>query len=434
MKVRSNVIIAGVAFFGLSQLTQAQCPQICDSNENTALGDSALASNTIGSFNIAIGFEALFSNTTGISNTATGHQALFLNTTGVNNTATGFSALLFNTTGNENTAIGKEALGGNGTGSNNTALGSQALQFNNTGTFNTGIGLQAILFNTSGINNTATGGNALLDNTSGSNNTANGFESLFNNTIGRFNTAVGESALFNNTTGNHNIALGDSAGTNLTTGSNNIDIGNAGVAGESRTIRIGTRSAHRATFIAGISGATVAGGVGVVIDASGRLGTIVSSERYKKDIVPMDKASETLLALQPVSFRYKKELDPQGIPQFGLVAEQVEKVNPDLVARDEQGKPYTVRYEAINAMLLNEFLKAHHQIEEQGRENLAQNRHAQEQDATITELRSLVAEQEKQIHALSSSLKEQAAAIQTVARLKRAELEGPAAQLAANSH
>jgi hypothetical protein len=274
----------------------------------------------------------------------------------------------------------------------------------------------------------------LLYNSSGSNNTANGFESLFNNTTGKFNTAAGENALFNNTTGNHNIALGDSAGTNLTTGSNNIDVGNAGVASESRTIRIGTSATHRATFIAGISGATVAGGVGVVIDASGHLGTIVSSDRYKKDIVPMDKASEALLALQPVSFHYNKELDPQGIPQFGLVAEQVEKVNPDLVARDEQGKPYTVRYEAVNAMLLNEFLKAHHQIEEQGRENLTRDRHAQEQDATIAELRSLVAEQEKQIYALSSSLKEQAAAIQTVARLKRAELGDPAAQVAVNSH
>ena len=171
---------------------------------------------------------------------------------------------------------------------------------------------------------------------------------------------------FNNTTGSNNIALGFNAGFNLTTGSNNIDIGNTGVAaGESNTIRIGTEGTQKATFIAGISGVTVAGGVGVIIDTNGHLGTVVSSARFKDEIKPMDKASEAILALQPVTFRYKKELDPDGIPQFGLVAEQVEKVNPDLVARDEQGKPYTVRYEAVNAMLLNEFLKEHRKVEEQ---------------------------------------------------------------------
>ena len=152
---------------------------------------------------------------------------------------------------------------------------------------------------------------------------------------------------------------------NLTTGSFNIDIGNAGVASESNKIRIGTVGTQTATFIAGISGVTVAQGVGVIVDTDGHLGTVVSSARYKEAIQPMDKASEAILALRPVTFRYKKELDPKGIPQFGLVAEQVEKVNPDLVARDEQGKPYTVRYEAVNAMLLNEFLKEHRKVEEQ---------------------------------------------------------------------
>src|SRR5262249_35859089 len=148
-------------------------------------------------------------------------------------------------------------------------------------------------------------------------------------------------------------------GQNLTTGSNNIDISNAGAANESNKIRIGTSGTHTNTFIAGISGVTVAGGVGVIIDARGHLGTVVSSERFKEKITPMDTASEAILALRPVTFRYKHDLDPEGIPQFGLVAEEVEKVNPDLVARDEQGKSYTVRYEAVNAMLLNEFLKEH---------------------------------------------------------------------------
>jgi hypothetical protein len=186
--------------------------------------------------------------------------------------------------------------------------------------------------------------------------------------------------------------LGDSAGFN-TTGRNNIDIGNAGVADESNTIRIGTVGTQTDTYIAGVSGATVPTGVGVIVDANGHLGTTTSSARYKNDIKPMDKASEAILALKPVTFHYRQELDPEGIPQFGLVAEQVEKVNPDLVARDEQGKPYTVRYEAVNAMLLNEFLKEHRKVEQQG--------------ATIAEFK-------KEIANLTATVKEQAAQIQKV--------------------
>jgi hypothetical protein len=174
--------------------------------------------------------------------------------------------------------------------------------------------------------------------------------------------------------------LGVSAGANLTTGSNNIDIGNVGSAGESNTIRIGTAGTQTRAFIAGIPGATIASGVGVIVGSNGQLGTVQSSERFKDQIKPMDKASEAILALQPVTFRYKHELDRDGIPQFGLVAEQVEKVNPDLVARDAEGKVYTVRYEAVNAMLLNEFLKEHRKV--------------QEQQATITRLESKVAKQE----------------------------------------
>jgi len=147
-------------------------------------------------------------------------------------------------------------------------------------------------------------------------------------------------------------------------------------------------------------------------DAVGHLGTVVSSARFKRKIQPMDHASEAILALQPVTFFYKNELDPTGIPQFGLVAEQVEKVNFDLVARDEEGKPYTVRYEAVNAMLLNEFLKARRRIEEQ-------DRRAKRQETSITELDSTVTRQQKEIRTLIAALKEQGAQIQQV----KAQLE-----------
>jgi len=351
-------------------------------NTNTAVGLNALYNNTTGSQNVAIGVQALQSNTAS-GNTATGYQALFSNTIGINNTATGDGALLKNTTGNFNTANGGATLLSNTTGSNNTADGDQALYNNTTGSQNVAIGVQA------------------LQSNNGSYNTANGDSALFSNTIGVNNTADGWGALFSNTTGSSNIALGVSAGVNLTTGSNNIDIGNAGVAGESAKIRIGKNQKN--TFIAGINGVTVARGVGVIVDSTGHLGTVVSSARFKDEIKPMDKASEAVLALKPVTFRYKHELDPDGIPQFGLVAEQVEKVNPDLVARDAQGKPYTVRYEAVNAMLLNEFLKEHGQVQEQ----------------------------QKQIENLTAQLKEQAAQIRKVS--DKVELSKPAPQTVGNN-
>ncbi len=289
-----------------------------------------------------------------------------------------------------NTALGEDALISNTTGFDNTAIGLDALFSNTTGSANTATGWTALQSNTTGFNNTADGVFALGNNIDASQNTAIGFEALIFNTSGASNTSVGYNTLLNNTTGSDNIALGVSAGINLTTGNFNIDISNAGVAGESRTIRIGTRGTHRNTAIAGISGVTVPNGVGVIIDTNGHLGTVVSSARYKDDMKPMDKASEAILALKPVTFRYKKDLDPAGIPQFGLVAEQVEKVNPDLVARDEQGKPYTVRYEAINAMLLNEFLKEHRKVEslekamaDQRQENAAMRAMLKEQTAQI---------------------------------------------------
>jgi hypothetical protein len=304
-------------------------------------------------------------------------------------------------TGN-NTVLGEDALL-NTTGTSNAAIGVQALASNTTGSNNTATGLQALTSNTTGIDNTATGLNALASNTDGGDNTANGLAALGGNSTGEGNTATGVVALASNTTGSNNIALGFAAGILLTTGDNNIHIGNPGVADESNRIRISTQRVQRATFIAGISGEAAAGSQ-VIVSPSGRLGVIASSKRFKDDIKPMDKASEAILALKPVTFRYKHELDPDGIPQFGLVAEQVEKVNSDLVARDDEGKPYTVRYEAVNAMLLNEFLKEHRKVADQSDQ--------------IAELKTTVAE-------LKVALKAQAAQIQKVSDQLRAQVFAP---------
>src|SRR6266700_2262904 len=329
---------------------------------NTAEGTDALLSLSSGIWNTALGFQALNHDTAGNQNTATGVRALTSDTNGGFNTATGVYSLFSNTSGFFNSATGAYSLANNIDGSNNTANGYAAL-YRNTADNNTATGFAALYHNTTGHDNAAFGNGALANNTIGYASVAAGRNALFNNTEGTQNVANGAGALFGNTTGIFNIALGWGAGSNLTTGDNNIDIFSNGVAGDDSTIRIGIAGLHTATYIAGISGVTVAGGIPVIVDAGGHLGTIVSSQRFKDQIKPMDEASEAILALKPVTFRYKQELDPKGIPQFGLVAEQVEKVNPDLVARDEQGKPYTVRYEAVNAMLLNEFLKEHCKVE-----------------------------------------------------------------------
>jgi Chaperone of endosialidase len=341
-------------------------------------------------------------------NTAEGDNALFSLTTGTFNTATGADALEFNTNGGSNTTTGVDALELDTTGGGNTANGVDALECNTTGGGNTATG-SAALFSNNGQDNTATGRAALSGSKTGFKNTANGNAALSFNETGNGNTAEGAGALGSNT-GSFNAAVGFNAGASLTTGSNNIDIGAAGVAGESNTMRIGT-GRQTATFIAGIRGATVASGVGVIVGSNSQLGTVVSSARFKEAIKPMDKASDAILALKPVTFHYKKDLDPKGIPQFGLVAEEVEKVNPDLVARDEQGKPYTVRYEAVNAMLLNEFLKEHRKNEEQG---------------------AAIAQQQMETTALKAELKEQASQIQKVN--DKVELTKPASQTVLNNH
>jgi hypothetical protein len=405
-----RLIVIALACFALSPTAQAVSPPPDGGypGGNTAEGEDALFSLTGGVDNTALGFRALYNNT-GSFNTATGSFALFHNTTGLGNTATGIGALNGNTTGDHNTATGSEALFFNTTGFDNTATGSHTL-IRNEGDRNTATGSDALFSNTTGFNNTASGYSALVNNTDGDRNTASGSDALFSNTTGSFNTAsgsfvllsnttgsnntaTGSDALFVNTTGSFNVALGYRAGSNLTTGDNNIDIGNRGVAGEAGTIRVGTQGTQTATYIAGISGTPLGAGVAVRVNTSGQLGTVGSSARFKQNIRPMDKASEAIHALKPVTFHYKQQLDPEGIPQFGLVAEEVQKVNPDLVVRDKEGKPYSVRYDQVNAMLLNEFLKEHKKVEDQ--------------QATIAELKKAIAR-------LAARDEEQAAQIQKV--------------------
>ncbi len=337
---------------------------------NTANGFDALSDNTSGWENTANGFAALYSNTNGWQNTANGSWALSDNTSGSNNTANGYQALFYNTTGSWNTANGVEALCFNTSGSYNTANGYQALFDNRSGSYNTANGFDALSDNTSGSGNTANGFYSLFDNTSGSVNTANGYYSLYNNTSGSANTAIGEYALSDNTSGNTNIALGSRAGAFLTTGSFNIDIGNTGEAGDYGIIRIGVQGNQTNTIIAGIWGVTVppSEGTPVYINGNGQLGTATSSRRFKEDIKNMAEASEALYALRPVTFKYKPEIDRKGAPEFGLVAEEVAQADPNLVVRDARNQIYTVRYEAVNAMLLNEFLKQHREVQQQAEE------------------------------------------------------------------
>jgi len=361
-------------------------------NFNTATGGGSMFFNTTGERNTATGAGALLSNTTGGSNTAHGAFALISNTTGTFNTATGDSALFHNTLGSYNTATGQVALTNNLDGGGNTATGTYALFANSSGSANTATGLAALLGNTTGSNNTADGWNALNINTIGTGNTAAGYKALINSTTGDNNTAVGNLALAFSGTGSGNVALGANAGSNVTTASNVICIGgNVPAANVSNTC-----------FIGNIFGVTTGvDAASVVVDANGQLGTVACSRRFKKEIKPMDKASEAILALKPVTFHYKTGAEHTA--QFGLIAEEVAEVNPDLVVRDKKGDIYTVRYDAVNAMLLNEFLKEH--------------RKNQEQEATIARL-------EQQIYALTAGLQKVS---------DQLELSKPAPQTALNN-
>jgi hypothetical protein len=362
------LVVFGLACFALPPRVQAVVPAPDGGypGANTAEGTQALQSLTTGIWNTALGFQALFSDTTGKFNTAIGVRALYRNTTGIENTATGVQALYSNTTGDYN-----------------TANGFNALLFNTEGVTNTATGFQALYSNTTGHTNTANGVEALVRNTTGNANTGTGVQALWYNTTGNFNTAYGVGALSSNISGSSNIALGLESGTRVFTADNVICIG-TNVSGE---------NVSNTCYIGNIFGVTSAGATAVYVNSLGKLGTVVSARRFKDEIKPMDKASEAILALKPVTFRYKQEIDPAHSPQFGLVAEDVEKVNPDLVVRDRDGKLQTVRYEAVNAMLLNEFLKEHGQVQE---------------------LKGTVAQQQKEIQALTARLEEQAAQIQKV--------------------
>jgi hypothetical protein len=273
--------------------------------------------------------------------------------------AFGFDTLNSPTSGRINTASGAGALSHNTTGSNNTASGYEALFHNTTGILNTASGAGALFSNTTGFNNTASGDGALNRNTTGSNNTASGFNALVANTTGNENTASGRAALVNNTTGSNNIGVGFRAGFNLTTGSNNIELGNEGVGGESGTIRIGTQGTQTKTFVGGIFGSTVTGDA-VVVSNSGQLGIVMSSARYKRDIRDMGNSSDALMKLRPVTFRYRN--DPSQQRQYGLVAEEVARVYPDLVGHNADGKVVSVHYHELVPMLLNEVQKQAEQI------------------------------------------------------------------------
>jgi hypothetical protein len=329
---------------------------------NTASGKNVLYYNTTGSYNTAGGAYALFYNSTGYYNTAAGAAALTENDTGFENTASGYAAMYSNTGGSRNEAVGVKALYSNTNGSENTASGYYALFANTSGSDNTAYGTSALDSNTGGNYNNASGYFALYDNTTGSQNSASGVQALFGNKTGNYNTASGTDALFSNTTGSSNIGEGYKAGYNLTTGSNNIDIGNLGMAAESGTIRIGTTSTHTAAYIAGIYGTSVTGSA-VVVSSTGQLGVTVSSERFKTDIAPMAPNSEKLRQLRPVTFHLKT--DPKGSLQYGLIAEEVAKVYPELVIRNESGRIDGVRYDELAPMLLNEMQQQQRKMETQ---------------------------------------------------------------------
>ena len=390
-----------LARFGLAPMAQAVGPDTDGAipGSNNGEGTGVLVSRTTGVWNTGTGFEALSQLTAGNQNTATGLRALNSDTNGGFNTATGVLSLFSNTSGFFNSATGAYALANNTIASYNTANGYGALYFNTEGDQNTAIGFGALFINTTGRQNVAVGVEALNRNTTGGINNAVGYLALNRNTTGGGNNAVGEVALFSNVTGHDNTAIGDSAGSNIT-GSNNVCIGAGveGVAGENNTTRI--QNVY----------SSVASTRAVYVDSDNKIGTLSSSRRYKDEIRPMAKASEAILSLRPVSFRYKKEVNPTRSLSFGLIAEEVAQVDPDLVTPDRDGKPETVRYDAVNAMLLNEFLKEH--------------RIVQELKSNVARQEAIIAEQQKQIKALTSGLEKVN---------NRLELNKPARQIVVNT-
>jgi hypothetical protein len=357
-------------------------------------------------FATAEGDKALFNLSTGSGNTGVGWRSLSLDSTANFNTGIGAGALALNNA-NSNTAVGAAALLLNGSGTENVAVGAEALLFNNGGNFNNAVGGFALFNNSDGIGNNGFGDSALGANVSGSYNTAIGHNALNNDAgndmgIGDDNTAVGAFALLSNNSGSSNTALGNETLGNCTTGNSNVAIGDragGAVVSGSNIICVGAQVAGAdvsdTTWIANVYGVTTQSGTTapVVVSDTGQLGTVASSERFKKDIATMNKASEAILSLRPVTFHYKT--DTKDTPQFGLIAEEVAKVNPTLVLPDKEGKPYSVRYDAVNVMLLNEFLKEHSKVEQQRRD-----------------FEAALAQQQKQIDALTAALQKVSAQLE----------------------
>ena len=366
---------------------------------NTAEGQNALLHLTTGAANTAVGWFSLENITIGSANTGVGAGTLVLNTADTN-TATGAGALLSNTTGSVNTANGAFALFNNTTGVRNNATGSNALFTNTGGASNNAYGFRALFSNTTGLTNNAFGDQALHNNTEGNSNSAFGDGALFN-TTGEDNTAIGSFAGAFLTTGSSNVAVGSAAGTGVTTASNVICIG-AGVA---------AFNVNDSCFIGNIRDALVApDAVAVLIDSTGKLGTTSgSSRRFKKEIKAMDTGSEAILALKPVTFHYKG--DKTNTPQFGLIAEEVAEVNADLVVRDKEGRPYSVRYDQVNAMLLNEFLKEHREV--------------QDQEATIAQLKKEMETVVARLKEYDSKIQRMSAQIELGEAVARTALNNP---------
>jgi hypothetical protein len=315
---------------------------------NTAIGDKALGPDTTGKYNVAIGNTSLSSNTTGAHNVAIGYSSLSSNTTGGHNVASGNGSLSSNTKGNYNIAIGNDALSDNISGGENSAIGAMALQSNTRGSSNLAHGFQALKGNTRGNNNSAVGFAALYANTIGNNNTSNGYFSLYNNARGSMNSA-----------------LGAYAGCKLQKGSNNIYIGSLGTEEESNVIRIGGSdnitnnctgtsplSTQTKTYISGISGIPVTGAQ-VVVSSNGQLGIVASSRRFKEEIDSISFTDEPLMKLHPVRFRYKSDDEMGDQPlQYGLIAEEVAEVIPEMVQFDNEGKPFAVNYQHLGPLML----------------------------------------------------------------------------------
>ena len=397
------LVAVGVSGLAFAQNALAQV-------DNTGYGAGGVLGMNTGSYNTAFGYATLSSNTNADSNQAAGAFALALNTTGAYNSANGAYALANNTTGNYNNASGYQALMSNTTGIQNNAMGGLALSSNTTGGYNNAVGFYALYSNTTGLQNNAsgylslysnTGGNyntgygafSLHANTTGTGNNGTGYGALYRSTTGGYNSADGYYALSNNTTGSNNIAIGPYAGSNVTTGSSNIEIGNKGASTDNAIIRIGVQGSNRAAYVAGISGVNVTGGAQVVVNSSGQLGVVSSSRRYKEDIRSMGNTSDRLLALRPVTFRYKQPDEKGQKPeQYGLIAEEVAQVMPELVVYNQKGQPETVAYQTLAPLLVNELQREHKRADQQASELRAARHQLASMQNEINELRRITTE------------------------------------------